>query len=156
MKVLPVGYIPPKPKKTYRRIGPLTAALMLADLKSGLTPHDVAIKYGSCTTSVRRAVARYYPNGIKFYRSFAINEVGNTYGRLRVVAYLGPRTQGTKRPAYFKCICTCGTTIEVAGYQLRYGQTVSCGCMKKEKARKRLIDLNAARKVAQTNKGVLK
>ena len=55
-----------------------------------------------------------------------INEVGNTYGRLKVVKRSRkPNKQfGTK----WVCKCSCGRIAVVGGAQLRIGNTTSCGC----------------------------
>ena len=136
MTTLPQGFIP---RKKYRRLPEAVVSAMLYDFYTGLTPQAVAKKYGSTDVSVRRALRRYEPQ-IVFKKAQYVDETGNTYGRLRVVAYAGTRTLGNKKPAYFTCVCTCGMTLTVAGYQLRYGQTLSCGCRRAENKRRKLID----------------
>jgi hypothetical protein len=54
-----------------------------------------------------------------------IDEVGNTYGRLTVVARV--RRDG-RREADWRCQCACGNTAYVSGSNLRTGYVVSCGC----------------------------
>jgi len=60
-----------------------------------------------------------------------IELTGHTYGRLYVLdcAY-------TKfgRP-YWNCLCSCGAKIIVLSTSLRSGNTKSCGCLQREKAR---------------------
>ena len=67
-----------------------------------------------------------------------IDEVGNKYGRLRVVK----RAENSKwsRPMWI-CECECGeTTKPIRGYSLRSGNTQSCGCYRREVARKKTKD----------------
>lgn len=60
-----------------------------------------------------------------------INEVGHQYGRLTVL-----RRAGIKgRAATWFCKCICGKNVEVRGISLRNGDTKSCGCLQKERAR---------------------
>ena len=35
-------------------------------------------------------------------------------------------------PSKWKCVCDCGNTIEVLGYNLKSGNTRSCGCLQKD------------------------
>lgn len=57
-----------------------------------------------------------------------INEVGNVYGYLTVIA---PAPSKSGR-AMWKCKCKCGNECEVIGKLLRSGHTKSCGCLKSE------------------------
>ena len=57
-----------------------------------------------------------------------INEVGNIYGYLTVIAP-APSKGGR---AMWKCKCKCGNECEVSGKLLRNGHTKSCGCLKSE------------------------
>lgn len=66
-----------------------------------------------------------------------INEVGNIYGYLTVIA---PAPSKNNR-AMWRCRCRCGNECEVSGKQLRNGHTKSCGCLKIEKT----IQRNMAR-----------
>lgn len=56
------------------------------------------------------------------------NEIGNRYGKLRVVSYAG--TNGHN--ALWNCVCDCGTECIKLGVMLRSGKTQSCGCLHKE------------------------
>ena len=56
-----------------------------------------------------------------------INEIGNTYDKLTVLAYSGSQDGGG---AKWLCKCECGNIIEVEGDSLRSGHTRSCGCVK--------------------------
>jgi hypothetical protein len=54
---------------------------------------------------------------------------GEKYGRLRVTE----RAENTsKGQACWECLCECGNTTIVRGFDLRSGNTVSCGCFQKE------------------------
>ena len=55
-----------------------------------------------------------------------INEVGNIYGYLTVIAP-APSKGGR---AMWKCKCRCGNECEISGKFLRNGHTKSCGCLK--------------------------
>lgn len=57
-----------------------------------------------------------------------LNEVGNTYGRLTVIA----RAQNEGTRARWLCRCECGNETSVAGKRLRSSHTVSCGCYRQE------------------------
>ena len=65
-----------------------------------------------------------------------INEVGNVYGYLTVIAP-APSRGGR---AIWKCKCKCGNECEVSGKLLRSGQTKSCGCLKSEKTIQRNME----------------
>lgn len=56
-----------------------------------------------------------------------IDETGHRYGRLTVIAPSAQREQMS-----WICRCACGATRIVAGYALRSGHTVSCGCHRRE------------------------
>lgn len=61
-----------------------------------------------------------------------IDETGNQYGRLKVIAYAG---LNVARKAKWLCECECGNTSTVLGADLRQGYTKSCGCFQKESLR---------------------
>lgn len=54
--------------------------------------------------------------------------VGKNYGRLTVIA------EGGRHGAHrlWTCSCACGNTTEVLGYNLKKGNTTSCGCFRRE------------------------
>lgn len=54
--------------------------------------------------------------------------IGKKFGRLAPIAAAGRRR-------YLLCICDCGNEIEVMDSNLRNAQTISCGCLKRERAR---------------------
>ena len=63
-----------------------------------------------------------------------IDLTGQKFGRLNVVS-LSPKRSGGH--LHWVCDCECGNTITVLGYNLRNGNTKSCGCLQKEKAANR-------------------
>lgn len=60
-----------------------------------------------------------------------IDMTGLRYDRWLVLGYLG-RADG--RNALWLCRCDCGTERAVSGPSLRYGATLSCGCLKVERS----------------------
>jgi hypothetical protein len=63
--------------------------------------------------------------------------IGQTFGRLTVIAHDGvrPLKQGPKRYTFWRCVCSCGTTKAVSGKHLLAGGYISCGCAKIERLR---------------------
>ncbi len=57
------------------------------------------------------------------------------FGRLEVICYAG-RDLG--RRALWWCRCDCSAVIKCAGSALRQGRKLSCGCLRREKARRNL------------------
>jgi hypothetical protein len=62
-----------------------------------------------------------------------INEVGNKYSKLTVLAFSHMNTNGK---ACFVCKCDCGKETIVSGSLLRNGSTRSCGCLVIEMTKK--------------------
>lgn len=60
---------------------------------------------------------------------------GQTFGRLSVVKLLGKRVNHKNRVMFWFCQCQCGNKVEVAGSDLRRGNTQSCGCYQREHSR---------------------
>lgn len=56
-----------------------------------------------------------------------IDLTGKIFGRLTVLQ----RAEKKGKGAYWECICECGRKRVVAGYHLRTGHTMSCGCLRK-------------------------
>ncbi len=63
-----------------------------------------------------------------------INEVGNRYERLTVIA----EAKTVSGNAMWLCRCDCGNMATVLGFQLRRGHTKSCGCLRIDEGSKRL------------------
>ncbi|MBQ2176332.1 MAG: hypothetical protein II453_15150 [Alphaproteobacteria bacterium] len=61
-----------------------------------------------------------------------INEIGNTYGYLTVIDRAENDKEGRAR---WLCKCKCGNEVIVLGKHLRAGNTRSCGCYQKERAK---------------------
>jgi len=57
--------------------------------------------------------------------------VGNTFGRLLVVARIENSPSGKSR---WICQCACGNSVATLGESLSSGRTASCGCLRKETA----------------------
>lgn len=62
----------------------------------------------------------------------AIDITGQRFGRLVV---LGPVERNKHKQVIWRCQCDCGAETVVAGYHLRYGDTVSCGCARTDATR---------------------
>ena len=59
------------------------------------------------------------------------NLLGQTFGRLIVIEYIGVQ----KRNAMWKCRCDCGNKVIVRGTSLTRNNTQSCGCLQRDRAR---------------------
>ena len=71
----------------------------------------------------------------------AIDLTGQKFGRLTVISRYGPSNGGLK----WNCICKCGNEVVVRGYKLRKGITKSCGCLRSDTSKARLIDFTGQR-----------
>jgi len=60
---------------------------------------------------------------------------GNKFGRLVVLSFAGYSDHKRPRPQWL-CKCDCGETVTVVGAHLKNGNTASCGCLRKEIAKK--------------------
>ncbi len=60
------------------------------------------------------------------------------FGRLTAISPTYRRD--ATRSIVWKCKCDCGKTIYVRASNLRSGNTKSCGCLKKEKIRRAVLD----------------
>ena len=69
---------------------------------------------------------------------------GSRFGRLTVIAKL--RKRGTAGVIMYKCLCDCGKEIKTSGVRLRSGETKSCSCLQKDKARKNAENMRRFRK----------
>lgn len=54
----------------------------------------------------------------------------HTYGELTVIKLAGKSRSGNYT---WLCECSCGKTPIVAGGNLRFGNTISCGCLRSER-----------------------
>lgn len=69
------------------------------------------------------------------------NIVGQKFGKLLVVEYAGLIPVGKVKASAWICLCDCGVTVTVLNNNIKRGNTNSCGCLKKEIARKIKINL---------------
>ena len=58
-----------------------------------------------------------------------VNEIGNIYGKLTVIARASVPDTANSTQAYWECECECGNHVVVCGTHLRTGNTASCGCV---------------------------
>lgn len=58
---------------------------------------------------------------------------GKKFGRLTVIEFSHRR----KDKIHYKCICDCGTEVKTRGANLKDGTTQSCGCLHKERTKKK-------------------
>lgn len=66
-----------------------------------------------------------------------IDRIGERFGRLTVIS-MADRMGGKIR---WNCLCDCGKEVIVRSGSLQAGNTLSCGCLQKEKTRERARDL---------------
>jgi hypothetical protein len=71
-----------------------------------------------------------------------IDLTGNKFGRLTVIERDENKKSGR---ICWKCKCDCGNETVVVGKNLQKGTTKSCGCLKIEKSKGRLIDLTGTK-----------
>ena len=57
------------------------------------------------------------------------------YGEWTVLEY----SQHKNGLSYYWCQCSCGTVREVNKYNLIYGKSTNCGCIRKKNLSKRLL-----------------
>lgn len=60
---------------------------------------------------------------------------GQRFGRLKVISFAYKK----RRQTHWNCICDCGNSCISGIGNLHNGQSSSCGCLKREKARERLL-----------------
>jgi hypothetical protein len=88
------------------------------------------------------------PSARRSGRSRLINLVGQQFGRWTVLALHPERVRygkHTVQPLWL-CRCTCGSERRVLGYVLRWGQSRSCGCLRREKSAARMFKHGHARR----------
>lgn len=65
--------------------------------------------------------------------------MNKTFGRLKVIKE-GNKTKDNHKK--WICLCTCGNIKEIDGRDLRRKKTTSCGCLRNELTKERIIKLN--------------
>lgn len=55
------------------------------------------------------------------------------YGRLTVLGFAGQKSPTYNSPMWH-CLCSCGSIVQIHGGCLRRGETISCGCFRREEA----------------------
>lgn len=77
---------------------------------------------------------------IKKYIGNIIDLTGFVVGRLTVCSYVESRpSYGGRNMPYWDCVCLCGNRKEVSSKSLRAGTTESCGCLKIESGKYRVM-----------------
>lgn len=78
---------------------------------------------------------------------------GKKFNRLKVLKFMGtskPKTKDDKKNypynSLWQCQCDCGNIVIKQGTQIKSGKIKSCGCLRKETARKNLLDTKDKRK----------
>lgn len=69
------------------------------------------------------------------------------FGKLKVLY----RTKSSKHGYYWLCQCDCGNRVEVLGYNLKSGNTTSCGCNKKTHKKKEDTPINREKRKSIKN-----
>ena len=84
-----------------------------------------------------------------------INEIGNKYGKLTVIEFIGTNKEGN---ALWRCSCDCGNEKVTTGKSLRKGLALSCGCLrsKGEEKLSRILTQNNVAFIPQYHTETLK
>lgn len=61
-----------------------------------------------------------------------IDLIGQTFGRLTVIAQLPSKNYGRWTVSMWLCQCECGNKTSVTGNRLKAGRSKSCGCYKQD------------------------
>lgn len=86
--------------------------------------------------------------------------VGKRFGRLTVLEYGGRECRRTEKSRatinLWKCRCDCGKEVTVPQSELQNGESRSCGCFQKERAKEamRLIEGTSVTRLESVKKGV--
>lgn len=77
--------------------------------------------------------------------------VGLQFGKLTIIGFVQKKS-GPKIIWVPECKCECGKTSQPRLDKLRYGDTISCGCVRKDKMRKKYFQrLDSRRKEDMTD-----
>lgn len=112
------------------------------DLRSGKTQSCGCLRKEKLADGLKKFHEKE-ENKIKINRG--IDLTNQVFGYLTVLeldkeATLQHRTK-TNKKLYWKCKCKCGKNVSVEGTSLRNGNTKSCGCLQKEKAKENIIKI---------------
>lgn len=93
-----------------------------------------------------RDIAQLYNIDISHYPTGKVKDlIGQKFGKLTVIERVPNKNGGVAR---WKCQCECGKFTEVDGSKLRQGDTLSCGCLVKDK----ILETNKNKLIDLTNK----
>ena len=72
---------------------------------------------------------------------------GAKYNRLTVIERVPrPSPYLTSKARWYLCECECGNQTVVEEYRIKTGKTKSCGCLRSEVSRQRMIERNKSRR----------
>lgn len=74
------------------------------------------------------------------------NLSGKTFGRLNVLEYA--YSKNSRR--YWKCKCKCGNVVYISTNDIKNNHTKSCGCLRKEVAKKNFIESHTTHNLTNT------
>lgn len=77
---------------------------------------------------------------------YAIAMTGMKFGRLEVKSR-APNLPN--KPARWVCKCSCGSTTNVAGHELRRGRVTSCGCLRRDSSPSRRHGMSGTNKTKE-------
>ena len=75
-----------------------------------------------------------------------IDEIGNRYGKLTVIAY-DEELSIKKHRAQWVCQCDCGNIITTSSKCLRENHTISCGCQKRSLGEENIVKILEENKI---------
>ena len=78
---------------------------------------------------------KYYENKQEVKDKYNKDIIGNKYGKLTIIKKDEDRKNNHGARTYWICQCDCGNIKSVQGYNLKNGNTKSCGCLQKEKVK---------------------
>lgn len=76
----------------------------------------------------------------------AIDMTGMRFGRLTVMERDGTYRSRWQSVPLWRCRCDCGKETVVRGDSLRFGRTMSCGCLFRETHRRQFKENNPKRR----------
>lgn len=70
---------------------------------------------------------------------YAVDIKGQRFGRLVVIRRAYEHPPRTRAHAWWECRCDCGKTVSKSSYDLRGGRVKSCGCLRADMDKMRVI-----------------